>query len=184
MSGVDRVEGILADGARRRFVNRAACHEVNWPPCGREGILVLVALFGLGVIILAALITMPAAKAAGIKSIVLFVVLSLAGAVGAVIVGENYHLPPSKTEKAEHTQHLINEWLEDQGATVKDGPSAKEMLDRKPALWNLEVQGQPLNLLCTPSPDFPEEAQLSCAETMDLISEKIDVDFDAIDSGH
>ena len=184
MRGGKGAEGILALGARRRFVNRAVFHEVNWPLRGREGILVLVALFGLGVIILAALITLPASRNAGIKSLVLFVVLSLAGAVGAVVVGQHYHLPPTSTDKAEHTKHLIEDWLEEQGATVKDAPDAKQLLDGTPAMWNLEIQGQNLNLLCSPSPDFPDEAQLSCAETMDLISQDIDVNFDDIKSGH
>lgn len=143
----------------------------------------LVALFGLGAIVLAALITLPTSKKAGIGSIVLFVVLSLAGALGAVVFAQHYHLPPSDKDKAAHTHHLISEWLEGQGAEIQDAPEAKDMLDGGADLWRLNIQGQELTLLCTPV-DFPETAQLNCAEAQPLINEKIDVDFDDIASGH
>lgn len=144
----------------------------------------LLSLFGIGAIILAALITLPAAKKSGIGALVFFVVLALVGTVGAVIFSSHYHLPPSEKQKAEHTQHVITEWLEGQGAEVKNAPEPKDMLDGKAGMWNLELQGQELNLLCTPGKGFPEKAKLDCAETMPLISEDLKVDFDDIESGH
>lgn len=144
----------------------------------------LLSLFGIGAIILAALITLPASKKAGIGAIVFFVVLSLIGAIGAVIFSSHFHLPPSEKQKAEHTHHVITEWLEGQGAEVKNSPEPEELLDGNAAMWNLEVQGQELNLLCTPGKGFPEKATLNCAESMPLISEDLKIDFDDIESGH
>lgn len=163
----------------------------------------LLILFAVAVIVLALLITLPTAKNAGIASVVAFVILALAGAVGAVIFTQHYHLPASEEEKAEHSREIIVDWFKEDGVEVTEAPDAEELIDGGFRSWTIKVPaqesvdpqtGQPVmgeeqevSILCSPVTDFPEKAALDCLSPQ-AINQAGDhekkVDFSHLGGGH
>lgn len=141
----------------------------------------LLVLIAFGFILLAALITLPTAKDAGVGRVVLFAVLSIIGAAGALLIDHSGVLPTvgMDTAKAEKARELMIEDLETQAqVSVLEAPSVEEIARTDvPSVWRLE---QGLTLLCTAT-DFPDSAEMACFTPAVLIAEGVETDS-ALDS--
>lgn len=170
----------------------------------------LLVLFGLAVIAVALVVLRPAHKDSGIANIAGFVIVALAGAVGAVVFSQNYHLPPSDDDKAVVAQEAmeqrlvdhVDDWTVQQigtdardeagepithEVTVTNAPEAAELLENATSLWSVRTtlstgEFQEFNWICSAGQNFPDETAPSCAETS-VSLEAEDVDFSEIE-GH
>lgn len=130
-----------------------------------EGITVYLVLMALGAILLAALITLPAAKSGGVGRIVGFVLLALVGTAAAVVVDHSGVLPQrvSTEVKGEHTRQVIIDTLQQETQMqVLEAPGVEELADRGvPSSWVLGGQQGPQEVYCV-TVDFPDSAEMRC----------------------
>lgn len=136
----------------------------------------LLVLIAFGFVLLAALITLPTAKSAGIGRIALFVVLSIIGAAGALLIDHAGVLPTYglDTAKAEKARDLMVADLESQAQVkVTEVPDVDAIARTDvPSVWRLE---EGLTLLCTAT-DFPDSAEMTCFTPAVLIAEGVMTD--------
>ncbi|MFC6152942.1 hypothetical protein [Nocardioides yefusunii] len=170
----------------------------------------LLVLFGLVVIVVALVVLRPGHRDSGVANIAGFIIVSLAGAIGAVIFAQNYHLEPSKADKAEVAQEAMEKRLSDYvgdwtaqtiGEDPRDengdpitytvkvtgAPTAEDMLESSTGLWSVRTtlsngEFQEFNWICSAGDDFPDKTEPTCAEAS-LSLDAEDVDFSHI-KGH